>query len=101
MREMATLVMLVPVLSLFSYFVITSGVRKYKAYLDSGLDYKHLVKSITNIEDLTDEKRIKKLGAYPELRDFLMKIKNSVAEREAALKKREKTAITGIRILLR
>ena len=62
MREMLPLVVAVPLCSLISYFLIAGAVRKYKAYLDSGLDYKNLVRSIRRIEDLQDEGRIKKLN---------------------------------------
>jgi hypothetical protein len=90
LREMLPLVVMVPVMSLIAYFVITGAVRKYRAYLDSGVDYKHLLHSIRQIEDL-DEGRIKSLGDYPELRDFLLKIRNRVGEREKALDKKEST----------
>jgi len=36
LNEMLPLVVIVPVMSLLSYFVITGAVRKYRAYLDSG-----------------------------------------------------------------
>jgi hypothetical protein len=88
MKEMLPLVVIVPVMSLLSYFAITGAVRKYRAYLDSGLDYKNLVKSVRRIDDL-QENRIKSLGDYPELRDSLLKLRERVAEREKALDERE------------
>jgi hypothetical protein len=88
MNEMLPLVVIVPVMSLVSYFLITGAVRKYKAYLDSGLDYKNLVKSVRRIDDLQED-RIKSLGDYPELRDSLLKLRQRVADREAALDERE------------
>ena len=89
MNEMLPLVLLVPILSQLSFFIIAGAVRKYKAYLDSGLDYKNLVHKLQQIEDLNDEKSIKKLSDYPELRDFLLNLKTRVAEREADLERRE------------
>jgi hypothetical protein len=84
LQQMLPLVVIVPVMSLFSYFVITGAVRKYRAYLDSGQDYKHLVKSIRQIDDLQED-RIKALGDYPELRDFLLKLRKRISDREQAL----------------
>jgi len=88
MKEMLPLVVIVPVMSLLSYLAITGAVRRYRAYLDSGLDYKNLVKSVRRIDDL-QENRIKSLGDYPELRDSLLKLRERVAEREKALDERE------------
>jgi len=88
MKEMLPLVVIVPVMSLLSYFAITGAVRKYRAYLDSGQDYKNLVKSVRRIDDL-QENRIKSLGDYPELKDSLLKLRERVAEREKALDERE------------
>jgi hypothetical protein len=88
LNEMLPLIVLVPVMSLLAYLLITGAVRKYKAYLDSGLDYKHLVQSIQKIDDLQDD-RIKALGGYPELRDFLFKIKNGISEQEKSLQEKE------------
>jgi hypothetical protein len=77
-------------LSLFSYFLITGAVRKYKAYLDSGVDYKNLLQSLEKIDDLQDEDKIKSLGGYPELKSFLLKARNRIAEREKVLEGKEK-----------
>jgi hypothetical protein len=84
LNEMLPLVVIVPVMSLVSYFVITGAVRKYRAYLDSGQDYKHLVKSIRQIDDLQED-RIKILNDYPELRDFLLRLRKRITDREKAL----------------
>jgi hypothetical protein len=88
MQEMLPLVVIVPVMSLLAYLVITGAVRKYRAYFDSGLDYRNLVKSIRKIDDLQED-RIKSLSGYPELRDFLLKLRERVAGREKALDERE------------
>lgn len=90
MGEMLPLAVLVPLLSLFSYFLITGAVRKYKAYLDSGLDYKNLLQSLEKIDDLQDENKIKGLGNYPELKSFLLKTRDKISEREKNLKAKEK-----------
>jgi hypothetical protein len=89
LQEMLPLVVVVPAMSLLAYFLITGAVRKYKAYLASGQDYNRLVKSIKKIEDLEDN-RIKSLGDYPELRDFLLKIKKGINERAKTLADKEK-----------
>jgi len=88
LQEMLPLMVMVPVLSVVAYFLITGAVRKYRAYLDSGQDYKNLVKSIRQIDDL-EEDRIKSLGDYPELRSFLLKIRKRITEREKALDERD------------
>lgn len=93
MREMLPIVVVVPVFSLFSFFLIAGAVRKYKAYLDSGLDYKNLVRSIRRIQDLQDEKPIKKLNNHPELREFLLNLRSRIAEREKALDEKEKALV--------
>ncbi len=87
-QEMLPLIVIVPVMSLVAYFLITGAVRKYRAYLDSGQDYKNLVKSIRKIGDL-DENRIKRLSDFPELRDSLTKLRDRIADREKALDQRE------------
>ena len=87
LREMLPLVVMVPVLSLIAYFVITGAVRRYRAYLDSGLDYKHLLQALHKVDDL-QENKLKSLGDYPELKDFLQKIRNRIGEREKKLEER-------------
>ncbi len=90
MREMLPLVLLVPVLALVSYFLITGAVRKYKRYLDSGLDYKNLMQTLETIDDLNDGKSLEKLGKYPELRDFLKNTGKRIQDKEASFEKRER-----------
>jgi len=96
MTEMLPLVVLVGGFSLFSYILITGAVRKYRSYVDSGLDYKNLVQSLATIEDLGDEKRIKKLAQYPELRDSLLKIGMKIKEKTEALEVREMALTDGV-----
>jgi hypothetical protein len=92
-REMTPLVGLVTVMSLIAYFAVTGAVRRYRSYLDSGLDYKNLMKSLKKIEDL-EESRLKSLSDYPELKQFLLKIKSRVSEREKTLDEKEASLIT-------
>jgi len=87
-HEMLPLIVIVPVMSLVAYFLITGAVRKYRAYLDSGQDYKNLIKSIRQIGEL-DENRIKRLGDFPELRDSLTKLRDRIVDREKTLDQRE------------
>lgn len=96
MREMLPLLATVFVLAVVSYIVVTSAVRRYQAYLDSGLDYKNLIRSIKQIDDLKDEGRIKKLANHPELRDFLLNIRKSVDEREKQITSREEAAAKAV-----
>ena len=74
---------------LIAYFTITQAVARYKAYLDSGHDYRDLLNTIREIKDLEDHKKIAMLHNYPKLRDFLVGVRETVAEREHNLDKRE------------
>jgi len=87
-REMFPMLVFVPSVSLLAYFLITGAVRRYRAYLESGQDYRLMVQALTRIDDLQEE-RIKSLKNYPELRDFLMKLKDRIASREQALEQKE------------
>jgi len=89
LREMGPLVMLVPVLSMVAYFLVTGAVRRYRAYLNSGADYFHLVQTLSTIEDISDEKHIKTLSEHTELRDFLLKIRDEVRERGQIVEEKE------------
>lgn len=89
MSEMLMLVILVPLVALIGYLMITGAVRKYRRYLDSGLDYKRLIQSINSIHDLQNEAAIRKLTSHPELRNFLLTLRKNVMEREKALDARE------------
>lgn len=84
------LLVLVGATSLVSYLAITQAVRKYKRYLDSGHDYKRLLATIREIEDLSDDGRIAELHNHSELRDFLTRIRSDYEERTRMLDEREK-----------
>ncbi|NIM20647.1 MAG: hypothetical protein GTO51_10525 [Candidatus Latescibacteria bacterium] len=88
-REMFPLMALIALASLIAYFAITSAVRRYKAYLDSGHDYRNLITMVKGIRDLDDENVIRKLSKYPELRDFLRNVREQAKERDLALAERE------------
>jgi len=88
MREMSPMVVFVPLVSLIAYFLITGAVRRYRTYLDSGQDYRLMVQALARIDDLQED-RIKSLKNYPELRDFLMRLKERIAVREQALEQKE------------
>lgn len=80
--EMWPLLAIVGLTSLLSYIVITQAVRKYKGYLDSGLDYKHLLASIREIDDLEDRSRVDRLMKnHPELKNFLLNARSTVADK--------------------
>lgn len=89
MNEMLMQVILVPAVALLGYLMITGAVRKYRRYLDSGLDYKRLIQSIKSIDDLRNEAAIRKLSSHPELRTFLLNLRTNVMEREKELYARE------------
>jgi hypothetical protein len=92
-RELSPLVVLVAAMSLVAYFAITGAVRRYRSYLDSGLDYKNLIRSIKKINDL-DESRINSIKGYPELKKFLLRMKSRINDREKSLDEREAALIT-------
>ncbi len=89
--EFWPLLAIVGVSSLLAYFLITRAVRQYKAFLDSGYDYKNLLASIREIDDLEDRSRIEQLRNHPELRDFLIGIREMTAARTKELDKREES----------
>jgi hypothetical protein len=89
--ELWPVLAVVGIMSLLSYVVITQAVRKYKRYLDSGADYKNLLATVREIKDLEDKTRIGKLQNHPELRDFLLQIRESAAERVRELDEREES----------
>ncbi len=89
--EFWPLLAIVGVSTLLAYLLITRAVRQYKGFLDSGYDYKTLLASIREIHDLEDKKRIDKLRNHPELRDFLLGIREMAAARTRELDKREES----------
>ncbi len=86
--QMFPQIALVALLSLISYFAVASAVRKYKNYLDSGLDYKNLVLSIKNIDDLNNDEKLKKLDSYPELKHFVDIVRDHITEENMVLEER-------------
>ena len=87
--EVLPLVGLVVVTAMISYLTITAAVRKYKKYLDSGHDYKNLLSSLKEIEDLEDKKRIERIKNHPELKRLLLGVAESLEEKERLLSERE------------
>lgn len=76
--------------SLLSFLLITQAVRKYKRYLDSGQDYKNLVASLRQIDDINDEDQIEQLRDHPELRIFLLKAREALNGKDHEIREREK-----------
>jgi hypothetical protein len=81
-EEMAPLLVLTVVLAFCAYGLVAGAVRRYKSYVDSGAEYKQLLKSIRTIEDLEDEGVSERLRQHPELREFLMGLKHRIAAHE-------------------
>ncbi len=89
-NEMAPLVALVALLASASCALVAGAVRRYKKFVDSGSEYKQLLRSIKSFEDLEDEELMESLKQHPELREFLMSLKNRVAARERQSNDRDK-----------
>lgn len=79
LEEMAPLLVLTALLAFAAYVLVAGAVRRYKAYVDSGVEYKNLLKSIKSIENLEDESVVEQLKQHPELREFLMGVKHRFA----------------------
>ncbi|HXS08738.1 MAG TPA: hypothetical protein VN852_02030 [Candidatus Krumholzibacteria bacterium] len=82
LEEMAPLLLITSLLAFGSYVLVAGAVRRYKAYVDSGVEYKQLLKSIKSIEDLEDADLVDRLKSHPELREFLMGVKHRVSAHE-------------------
>ena len=95
LNEMLPLVVLVPIVALIGYFVIAGGVRRYRKYIDSGADYKRLIRSLRKIEDIEDDRQIRGLSGHPELRDFLLAVRKSAMERQESSAEPEKGKADG------
>ena len=87
--EMLPLMGLVAVTSMISYLVIAGAVRKYKRYLDSGLDYRNLLSSLKDIEDLEDKSKIERIKNHPELQRLLLGLAEALEEKNKLLGERE------------
>lgn len=87
--EFWPLLAIVGLSTLFCYVLITRAVRQYKRFLDSGHDYRNLLSTIREIRDLDDHKNIESLRNHPELRDFLISVREMAAVRKKELDLRE------------
>ena len=83
LEEMAPLLLITSLLAVASYVLVAGAVRRYKAYVDSGVEYKQLLKSIKSIEDLDTVDVADRLKSHPELREFLMGVKRRAAALES------------------
>jgi hypothetical protein len=87
--ELLPVIALVSVTAMFSYLVIAGAVRKYKRFLDSGLDYKNLLMSLKEIDDLEDKSKIEKIRNHPELKRLLLGVSERLTDEREALAERE------------
>ncbi|HEX5131086.1 MAG TPA: hypothetical protein VFX92_01220 [Candidatus Krumholzibacteria bacterium] len=90
LTEMGPLVALISLLALASFALVSGAVKRYTRFVDSGVEYKQLLRSIKTIDDLEDEERLDQLKQHPELREFLLGFKNRMAAREKQLLERDK-----------
>lgn len=88
-REMILLVAIVPAGALLSSLLVSGAVKKHRAKSDPAAEYKQLIRSLNKVKDLNDERKIRKIAGHRELRDFLVKVRNEVNEREKAVADRE------------
>lgn len=91
-EEMVPLIALVTLLAVASYVLVAGAVSRYTRFVDSGVEYKQLLKSIKTVDDLEDEERLEKLKQHPELREFLLGFKKRMAARERQNEKRSGAA---------
>ncbi|UCH83693.1 MAG: methyl-accepting chemotaxis protein [Candidatus Latescibacterota bacterium] len=89
LAEIYPLIALVALSSLISSLAISSGVRKYRRYLESGLDYKNLLISLKDINDIRDTSKIEKMRHQPELKRVLLNVSQYVNDQAKALDQRE------------
>lgn len=89
--QLFPVIALVSIVSMLAYFLITSAARKYKKYLDSGQDYRRLLATIREIDDIRNESKINRLKNHPELRNFLMNVRDNVDEKLKAVEEKEKS----------
>lgn len=88
LEEMVPLIALVALLAFASYVLVAGAVRRYQSSVSTGAEYRELLRSFKNLEDLDD--RLDELKPHPELREFVMGFKNRFAARERQLEEREK-----------
>src|SRR5262249_40371379 len=79
LEEMGPLLLITSLLAFGAYVLVAGAVRRYKAYVDSGAEYRQLLKSIKSIEDLDTGDIADRLKSHPELREFLMGVKRRAA----------------------
>jgi hypothetical protein len=89
-EQMVPLIAVVTLLAVASYVLVSGAVKRYQRFVDSGVEYKQLLRSIKSIDDLEDEERVEQLKQHPELREFLMGFKKRMEARERQLNEREK-----------
>jgi hypothetical protein len=87
--EVLPLVGLVAVASMVAYVIITGAVRKYKRYLDSGCDYRNLLASLKDLDNLEDKRKIERIRNHPELKRLLLGLADTFEEKERLLSERE------------
>jgi methyl-accepting chemotaxis protein len=79
----------VVLLSLFTYFVIATAVRRYKYYLNSGQDYRKMISLANSIDDLTNPAQIARLSDYPRLQKVLKNYGDQIREISEDIESRE------------
>jgi methyl-accepting chemotaxis protein len=89
-KEIYPLAAGVVLISLLSYFIIASAVRRYKYYLDSGQDYREMVRVAESIDDLTNPNQVARLSEYPELQSILRNYGDQIREISKEMEKRGK-----------
>ena len=80
MGDMLPLAAAVIFVSLFAYFLIASGVHRYRFYLNSGQDYRTMISLAESVDDLTNPAQIARLSQYPELQAVLRNYGDQVRE---------------------
>lgn len=95
LEEMAPLLVITALLAFGAYVLVAGAVRRYKAYVDSGVEYKQLLKSIKSIEDLETDDIASRLKAHPELREFLVGFKHRIATMERQYSVTKHTPTSG------
>ncbi len=89
-NEMYPLVAGLVLISLSSYFIIASAVRRYKCYLASGQDYNKMISLAESIDDLTNPAQITKLSDYPKLQSLLRNYGGQIKEISSEFERKEK-----------
>ncbi len=88
-KEMYPLAAGVLLLSIVSYFLIASAVRRYRFFLNSGQDYRRLVQLADSIDDLTNPSQIARLKNYPELQRVLRDYGDQIREISSQLNEQQ------------